>query len=119
LDGISTQNHSAAVNDVEDRDGLARFALGVERIAAEIYQIESDAEDQQDRPRVARFGDVTEPVGNGGLVERRIRERSVGFQVGARSLLVEFQNLEWLPKNLTPNSFPSWEGEQSRRGSGA
>jgi hypothetical protein len=33
--------------------------------------------------------------------------------------LVEFQNLEWLPKNLTPNSFPSWEGEQSRRGSGA
>src|ERR1700735_11777 len=53
------------------------------------------------------------------LVERRIREPSGRFQVGARSLLVEFQNLEWLPKSLTPNSFPSREGEQSRRRSGA
>ena len=44
-------------------DGLARFALGVERIAAEIYEIERDAEDQQDRPRVARLGDVAEPIG--------------------------------------------------------
>ena len=100
--GALRQNHSAAVNDVEDSDGLARFALGVERIAAKIYEIERDAEDQQDRPRVARLGDICEPIGNGRLLERRTREHNVRFQVGARSLWVEFQNLEWVPKKPNP-----------------
>ena len=56
--GALGENHAAAVDDVEDGDGLARFALGVERIAAQIYEIEGDAGDQQDGPRVAGFGDV-------------------------------------------------------------
>ena len=37
------KNHAAAVDDVEDGDGLARLALVVERIAAEIYEIERDS----------------------------------------------------------------------------
>ena len=64
--GALRQYHAAAVDDVEDGDGLARLALGVERIAAEIYEIEGDADDQQDRPRVARLGDVVEPSGRSG-----------------------------------------------------
>jgi len=68
------------VDDVEDRDGLARFALGVERIAAEIYEIEGDSDDKKDRPRVARLGDVVEPV------ERRVWTAGL-FAGGLRSRL--------------------------------
>jgi len=56
------KNHAAAMDDVEDGDGLARFALGVERIAAEIYEIERDSENQQYRPCVARLGYMPEPI---------------------------------------------------------
>jgi hypothetical protein len=35
--GALGKNHAATVDNVEDGDRLARFALGVERIAAEIY----------------------------------------------------------------------------------
>jgi hypothetical protein len=58
------------LDDVEDGDGLARFALGVERIAAEIYQVESDADDQQDRPCVTRLGNIVEPIRAGGIARR-------------------------------------------------
>jgi hypothetical protein len=56
------QYDAAAVDDIEDGDGLARLALGVERVAAEIYEVEGDSEDEQDRPGVARLGDVPEPI---------------------------------------------------------
>jgi hypothetical protein len=61
--GALRQYDAAAVDDVEDGDSLAGFALGVERIAAEIYEVEGDSEYQQDRPRMARLGDVAEPIG--------------------------------------------------------
>jgi hypothetical protein len=64
--GALRQYDAAAVNDVEDGDGLARLALGVERIAAEIYEIEGDSEYQQDGPSVARLGDVLEPIRRSG-----------------------------------------------------
>jgi hypothetical protein len=60
--GALRQYDAAAVDDIENGDGLARLALGVERVAAEIYEVEGDADDQQDRPRVARLGDVLEPI---------------------------------------------------------
>jgi hypothetical protein len=44
--GALRQYDAAAVDDVEDRDSLAGLALGVERIAAEIYEVQRDAEDQ-------------------------------------------------------------------------
>ena len=61
--GALGQYDAAAVDDVEDSDGLARLALGVERVAAEIYEVERDSGDQQDGPRVARLTDVVEPTG--------------------------------------------------------
>ena len=43
--GTLRQYDAAAVNDIENGDGLARLALGIERIAAEIYQVEGHADD--------------------------------------------------------------------------
>jgi hypothetical protein len=85
--GALRQYDAAAVDDIENGDGLARLALGVERVAAEIYEVESDSDDQQDRPRVARLGDVLEPIRLsarvGGLVARGRRRR---LGVGAHNL---------------------------------
>ena len=101
--GALGENHAAAVNDVENGDGLARFALGVERIAAEIDEIESDAGDEQDWPRVARLGDVGQPVWRRVRVERLLcRGRGGKFGNGGRDLFGEFQ-IEWLGKTLRPN----------------
>jgi hypothetical protein len=60
--GALRKNDSAAVDDIENRDGLARFALRIKRVPAEIYEIEGDADDQQDWPSVTRLGDVAEPI---------------------------------------------------------
>ena len=92
--GALRQNHAATVDDVEDGNRLARFALRVERIAAEIYQVQSDAEDQQDGPRVARLGDEFEPI-RSGIAGRLARGRGSRLGIGARNLFSgEFQNLE-------------------------
>jgi len=42
------QDYAAAMHDVEYGDRLARFALGVERIAAEIGQVEDRTQGEQD-----------------------------------------------------------------------
>ncbi len=103
LEGISTparcgRYDAAAVDDVEDGDGLARLALGVERIAAEIYEIERDAEDQQDRPRMARLGDVVEPI-----AEERLSRGALsiaGAEAGSESerAISSGISIEWVGK---------------------
>src|SRR6266849_5771886 len=59
--GALRQDHAAAVNDREDGDRLARFALGVKGIAAEVHEVERDADDEQDRNGVPWFREIAEP----------------------------------------------------------
>ena len=108
--GALRQYHAAAVDNVEDGDGLARLALGVERIAAEIYEIESDADDQQDRPRVTRLSDIVEPSGRSGSL-------GIGARGLFRKVQVKLPAFAARRRNLTANPcLPSREGEQSKQG---
>src|SRR6185369_36806 len=55
------QDESAAVEHIEDGDRLARFALGIERVAAEVDQEERRAYQAEDPKGQGRLGEVAEP----------------------------------------------------------